>query len=158
MTRLLLLAFVALCVSTAALGHDLPRRTVPTARAEYIAMVRTAAPPAIVDAATILMPDGRGGTLTVQQGTNRFTCDITPRGIPKCADAGGMAWLKAIRSGTASSQETGIIYMLAGDPATSHDHHQNGGDHEHFSWADGGPHIMVVGRGAREVGSSTSGP
>lgn len=150
MTWLPLLASVAFCVSTTALAHDLPRRAVPTAKPEYIAVVRTAAPPAIVDKATILMSDGKGGTLTVQQGTNGFTCDITPRGIPKCANEGGTAWVKAIRSGSRPSEQTGVIYMLAGAPE-SHDHHDPTESHEHFSWAEGGPHIMVVGRSARET-------
>jgi hypothetical protein len=66
MTRLLPLVSVAFRVSTVALTHDLPRRAAPTAKSEYIAMVRTAAPPAIVDQATILMPDDKGGTVTVQ--------------------------------------------------------------------------------------------
>ena len=154
MTRLPLLALVTFCVlSKAAFSHDLPRRAIPTGKAEYIAMVATAAPPAIVEKATILMPDGKGGTIVVQKGTNGFTCDVMPRGIPKCADEGGMEWLSAIRSGTGPSEKAGLIFMLAGAPNSSHDHHGMAESHEHFSWLDSGPHIMVVGRAAREVGT-----
>lgn len=142
-------ALLALCIPPAASGHDVPRRAVPTGRNDYIAMVRTAAPLAVVETATILMPDGKGATIVVQQGTNGFTCDITPAGTPKCADAAAMAWLKAIRSGTRAPEDTGIIYMLAEAAEAAPHHHDAGGDHEHFVWAESGPHIMVVGRGAR---------
>jgi hypothetical protein len=150
MIRLTLLASVAFCISPAVLGHDSPRRPVPTTKPEYMAMVRMAAPPATIQNATILMPDGRGDTLTLQLGTNGFTCDAPPRGIPKCADEGGMAWLKAIRSGGESSDKTGIIYMLGNEPDTNHHHHTEAMQ-EHTSWAEGGPHVMIVGRGAREA-------
>jgi hypothetical protein len=54
MPRQRLLAFVAFCVSTAAPGHDLPRRAVPAGMSEYIAMVQTAAPEAVSKNATIV--------------------------------------------------------------------------------------------------------
>jgi hypothetical protein len=100
------------------------------------------------------MPDGKGGTVPVQKGTNGFTCDVTPRGIPKCADEGGMEWLRAIRSEAGPSERTGVIYLLAGAPGSSQDHHGTPEDHDHFSLLDGGPHIMVVGRAARQVARS----
>jgi hypothetical protein len=142
------LASIACLLSSLALADDSQQPKfnagVPKDPHAFVQRVQMAAPQSIVQNATIRMPDG----MEVQKGTNGFTCSTTGDGTPWCADAGGVAWFKAIGTKVEEPQQTGFIYMLAGDLGT------NNADpfstaHEH--WVVTGPHVMVVGKAAREM-------
>ena len=125
-----------------------PTDDVPTSEPAYLAKVKTAAPEQIVSKATIvMMQDGKPRSL--QNGTNGFTCLISPDGTPLCADDNGMEWSKAVASKSEPPNKIGFIYMLAGDTGTSnHDPHQRA-SHQH--WVQTGPHVMVVGPRVKEM-------
>jgi len=146
------LAWFAFSVATPALvgpaSAQFPTPEVPKSEPEYIAKAKTAAPEAIVDKATIVMMQGDGSSKTLQTGSNGFTCMVTSDGTPACADANGMEWFKAIETKAAPPDKTGFIYMMAGDTGTSN-HDPYATDKTH--WVQTGPHVMIVGKAAREM-------
>ena len=143
-----ILAVAAFATSASA---QFPTPDVPKSEPEYIAKAKTAAPVTIVNAATIVMMQGDGSAKTLQNGTNGFTCRVNPDGTPVCADANGMEWMRAVGAKAAPPNKTGFIYMLAGDTgASNHDAHATDKSH----WVQTGPHVMIVGAGAREMASS----
>ncbi len=125
-----------------------PTSEVPASEPEYVAKAKTAAPESIVNKAAIVMRRGDGSTKTLQNGSNGFTCLVTPDGTPACADANGMEWMRAVGAKAAPPNKTGFIYMLAGDTGTSnHDAHATDKSH----WVQTGPHVMIVGAAVREM-------
>ena len=69
-------------------------------------------------------------------------CYIDGAGIPACADANSMEWVKAVIAKTTPPDKIGI-YMLAGDTGTTnHDPHQRD---TRLHWVQTGPHVMIVG-------------
>lgn len=127
-----------------------PTPEVPKSEPEYVAKVKTAAPEGIVRKATIVMPQSHGNAKTLQTGTNGFTCMVTSDGTPACADANGMEWFKAVETKAPPPEKTGFIYMMAGDTGTSN-HDPYATDKSH--WVQTGPHVMIVGKAAREMAS-----
>jgi hypothetical protein len=142
------IATTAFATSAAA---QYPDPGVPKSEPEYIAKVKTAAPESIVNEATIVMTQEKGDPKTLQTGSNGFTCLVSPDGTPLCADANGMEWMKAIRAKATPPDQTGFVYMMAGDTGTSnHDPHATDKSH----WVQTGPHVMIVGKAAREMAST----
>ena len=142
--RIIALANIAFCLTLSSVTAHTPSAEVPKDPARYIAKARRAAPDALVDQATYAMRQPDGSFKVVQQGTNGFTCLVMPDGTPACADAGGMEWIKAVLSGGPAPESSGIVYMMAGDTGmTNHE------SHEH--WVQTGPHVMMVGKAAREI-------
>jgi hypothetical protein len=59
-----------------------------------------------------------------------------------------MEWFKAVGAKAPPPDKTGFIYMQAGDTGTSnHDAHATDKSH----WVQTGPHVMIVGKAAREM-------
>jgi hypothetical protein len=146
------LAWFAFSVAPLALAvpasAQFPTPEVPTSEPQYIAKAKTAAPEAIVNKATIVMMQSDGSSKTLQSGSNGFTCLVTRDGTPACADANGMEWFKAVGAKAPPPEKTGFIYMMAGDTGTSnHDPHATDKTH----WVQTGPHVMIVGKAAREM-------
>mgnify|MGYP003584134539 CR=1 FL=1 len=145
--RTLLYSVAALLIGGGSAYARFPTSEVPKTVPEYIAKAKTAAPEQIVSKATIIMMQG-DTPKTLQTGSNGFTCLVTPDGTPACADANGMEWFKTVGTKTPPPDKTGFIYMLAGDTGTSnHDPHATDKSH----WVQTGPHVMVVGKAAREM-------
>jgi hypothetical protein len=147
------LAWFAFSIATAALvtsASAFPTPEVPKSEPEYIAKAKTAAPESIVNEATIIMMQEKGDAKTLQTGSNGFTCLVASDGTPLCADANAMEWRKAVGGKTAPPNETGFIYMMAGDTGTSN-HDPYATDKSH--WVQTGPHVMIVGAAAREMAS-----
>lgn len=146
--RMILSSTLAVLIGTGA-ALAFPTEEVPTSEPEYLAKVKTAAPPEIVAKASItMMQDGKPKFL--QTGSNGYTCLIGPDGTPLCADENGMEWLKAIGSKANPPNKIGFIYMLAGDTGTSnHEAHAPRSARQH--WVQTGPHVMIVGPPVREM-------
>jgi len=144
------LAATATWVTSA--SAQFPTEEIPKTEPEYIAKVKTAAPPSIVNHSTIIMPQGDGAPKTLQTGSNGFTCQVDGDGTPSCADQNAMAWRKAIAAKTNPPEITGFIYMLAGDTGTTNHSPYERGTHQH--WVQTGPHVMIVGKAAREMGAN----
>ena len=141
------IALVTLASLVSAGAMAFPTEEVPTSEPDYLAKVKTAAPPQIVAKSTITMPMKDGTTKTLQSGTNGFTCMIGSDGTPLCADENAVAWMKAAGAKTEPPNKVGFIYMLAGDTGTN-----NAGPREtHQHWVQTGPHVMVVGPMVKEM-------
>jgi len=112
--------------------------------AAYIKKVGTAAPPGIVQNATIVKM-ANGTMQTLKQGTNGFTCMVLGGGTPMCGDTGAMEWAHAWQSHAAPPDKVGFMYMLAGDTGVSNTdpyaEKPQAGNH----WVKTGPHVMILG-------------
>ena len=152
MKRLYILASVAFCVSTP-LAAETVSSDIPKDKAAFIAKAVTAAPQAVGKNATIVrVNDKFEPTETLQEGKNGFICGIEPdSGIPYCANANAMAWYKAAYSGTELPEAPGFIYMMTGDTGVSN-HDPAATDKSH--WVVTGPHVMLVGKYALEIGKN----
>jgi hypothetical protein len=129
-----------LCLSTAAIAQTTD---------EYIARVSTAAPPQVVQNATIVKMDGHE-MQTLRKGTNDFTCMIA-NNVPMCADKNAMEWAHAWQSHGAAPTSTGFIYMLAGDTGASNTDPYAKGKTDDNHWVQTGSHVMVVGAAAKQM-------
>lgn len=141
-------ASIATVTFVTAASAQYPTPEIPKSEPQYLAKVRTAAPASIVDEATIVMPQEKGDPKVLQAGSNGFTCLVISDGTPTCADANGMEWMKAIGAKATPPDKTGFIYMMAGDTGTSN-HDPYATDKSH--WVQTGPHVMIVGKAAREM-------
>jgi hypothetical protein len=152
MKRLYTLASVVFCVSTPLAAAPVTSE-VPQDKAAFIAKAMTAAPQSVGKNATIVrVNDSFDQTEVLQQGKNGFTCGIEPdTGIPFCADAGAMVWYKAAYTKADPPDGPGFIYMMTGDTGTSN-HDPAATDKSH--WVVTGPHIMLVGKYAAEMGKN----
>jgi hypothetical protein len=152
MKRLYTLASVVFCVSTP-LAAETVSSEIPQDKAAFIAKAMTAAPQAVGKNATIVrVNDSFEPTEVLQQGKNGFTCGIEPdTGIPYCADAGAMVWYKAAYTKADPPEGPGFIYMMTGDTGTSN-HDPWATDKHH--WVVTGPHVMLVGKYAIEMGKN----
>jgi hypothetical protein len=152
MNRHRTLIWFAFSITAAAFGTSAsaqyPTPGVPKSEPEYLAKVKTAAPESVVTEATIVMTQEQGDPKTLQTGSNGFTCLVDPEGTPLCADANGMEWMKAIGAKATPPDKTGFVYMMAGDTGTSN-HDPYATDKSH--WVQTGPHVMIVGKAAREM-------
>jgi len=87
---------------------------------QKIALALSAGPSDVAKDATVVEPDGHGGTHVVRQGTNGFTCmPGDPNGIgmpPMCMDKVAVQWNKDFDAHKPKPTTTvpGIEYMLAG--------------------------------------------
>jgi hypothetical protein len=75
--------------------------------AEYTAKVMTAAPPQIVQGATIVRTVN-GVMQTLKKGTNDFTC-MENSGTPMCMDPNAMEWAHALRPTRSASSTCSTV-------------------------------------------------
>jgi hypothetical protein len=123
-----------------------------TPDAQYMALMKQAAPAAVVQNATIMQMQKDGTMRTLQTGTNGFTCMALDPKTPMCADKNAMAWAQAFMTHATPPAGVGFVYMLAGDDGAS-----NTDPYAHASTADNhwvttGPHVMIVGAGVTSMG------
>jgi hypothetical protein len=137
-----LLAAVAITVARAEQGSS--------SDAAYISAAMSAAPPAIAQGATIIMPQKDGTMRTVRQGSNQFTCMVAGQD-PMCADKGGMDFVGALVSHKTPPSAAGFIYMLAGDHGTSNTDPYATAKTATNHWVQTGPHVMIVGASVKTM-------
>jgi hypothetical protein len=117
--------------------------------AEYTARVMTAAPPQIVQDATIVRTVN-GPMQTLKKGTNEFTCTEI-NSTPMCMGPNAMEWIHAWQTHASPPDKLGFIYVLNGDSGASNTDpwatSQKPGNH----WVKTGPHVMVVGRPVKSM-------
>lgn len=123
---------------------------------ELIKVLRTAAPTAIVDHATILNMGADGKMKTIQEGTNGWTC-MDPgnhgNGEPMCADKAAMEWAMSWQEKKPPTAAVGFMYMLNGDSGVSNtDPYDKSPEATATNnWVQTGPHVMIVGTDAKEM-------
>jgi hypothetical protein len=112
---------------------------------ELMERLKTAAPPAILEGATVLDMKDDGGMAVLRKGANGWTC-MDPHGdAPMCADAGAMEWLQALMSKGPAPRKLGFIYMLRGDNGASNTDPYATGEKPDNNWVKTGSHVMIVG-------------
>lgn len=118
----------------------------------YIAAVSKGAPASVVANATIVQMQKDGSMRTVQTGSNGFTCLMVDPTTPGCADKNAMAWMRAVLTKSAPPNETGFMYMLAGDSGTSNTDPYATAATATNHWVKTGPHVMILGPGVKTMG------
>jgi steroid delta-isomerase-like uncharacterized protein len=113
----------------------------PAPSADPAAYARSAAPPEISAAATVLDADGT----VLHAGTNGWTCVAMP-GQPMCVDRQWMNWLDAYmhQRNDVRVDAVGIAYMLQGDVGASNTDPFAAGPTADNEWVVTGPHLMIV--------------
>jgi hypothetical protein len=120
-----------------------------TSDADYMKRVSSAAPPQIVEQATILRMNGHE-MQTLKKGSSEWTCMIA-NDVPMCMDPGAMSWAHAWQSHAAPTDQTGFIYMLAGDTGASNTDPYATTKTADNHWIQTGSHVMIVGAAAKAM-------
>ena len=111
---------------------------------------KTAAPPAILEGATVLDMKEDGSMAVLRKGANGWTC-MDPGGAPMCADAGAMEWVQAYTSKGPAPQKLAFIYMLRGDNGASNTDPYAKEEKPDNNWVKTGSHVMIVGAEAKAL-------
>jgi hypothetical protein len=117
---------------------------------ELMELLKTAAPPAILEGATVLDMKEDGSMAVLRKGANGWTC-MDPGGAPMCADAGAMEWVQAYTSKGPAPQKLGFIYMLRGDNGASNTDPYAKEEKPDNNWVKTGSHVMIVGAEAKAL-------
>ena len=117
--------------------------------AEYNAKVMTAAPPQIVQGATIVRTVN-GVMQTLKKWTNDFTC-MENNGTPMCMDPNAMEWAHAWQTHAPPPDKIGFIYMLNGDARASNTDPWATKSEPGNHWIQTGAHVMIVGPAAKTM-------
>lgn len=119
--------------------------------AELMEVLRKAAPPAIVEHATVMNRGEDGKMKVIQEGTNGWTC-MDPgshgTGEPMCADKAAMDWATAWQKKEPPTAPIGFMYMLLGDSGVSNTDPYATTKEGSKNWVQTGPHVMIVGTDA----------
>ncbi len=110
----------------------------------------TAAPPHVLEQATIMNTEKDGKMRVVRQGNNGWTC-MDPGGAPMCADPAAMEWAHAWQSHGPAPQKLGFIYMLNGDTGASNTDPYATQEAADNNWIRTGAHVMIVGADAKSM-------
>jgi len=141
----------AACAGMACVGmaHAQQSPLAPVSDPDYMQRVMKAAPPQVVEQATIVrMRDGAMQTL--RKGGNAWTC-MEANGVPMCLDPAAMEWAHSWQSHGPATDKTGFIYMLAGDTGASNTDPYATGQAPDNHWVQTGSHVMIVGAAAKEM-------
>ena len=123
--------------------------------AQYIAQALSAAPKAVAKDAAIVRMDKDGKMTTLRDGKNGFSCMVVG-GEKMCADANSMAFFDAWMKHQPPPEKLGLTYMLAGDDGASNTDPYATGKTADNHWVVTGPHIMIVGAGAKSLGLAST--
>ncbi len=121
------------------------------ADSEYIAKALSAAPKAVGKDATVARMDANGKMTTLREGKNGFTCMVVGK-EKMCADANSLAFFDAWMKRQPPPDKLGLTYMLAGDDGASNTDPFATAKTADNHWVVTGPHVMVVGPGAKSLG------
>ena len=154
-TQISLAISLLLMASFAAAQEKTPSES-PTKKGElsdarYTAKAVAAAPKSIAKDAGVARMDKDGKMQTLRESKNGFTCMFV-LGNPMCADANSMAFFEAYSKHENPPDKLGLTYMLRGDDGASNTDPYATAKAADNHWVVTGPHIMVVGPGAKSLG------
>jgi hypothetical protein len=142
-----LLAFASLCLGE----EEATTKKSGLSDTTYTAQALSAAPAAIRKDAGVVRIAEDGSMKTVRDSKNGFDCLIM-MGNKMCADANSMAFFDAMMKKQNPPDKMGITYMLSGDKGASNTDPTAIKKTTDNHWVVTGPHIMVVGPGAKSMG------
>ena len=137
------------------LGIGVAQKKTDSSDAQYIAQALSAAPKAVAKDAAVARMDEKGNMTTVRAGKNGFTCMVVGK-EKMCADANSHAFFEAWMKHEPPPDKLGLVYMLAGDDGASNTDPFATAKTADNHWVVTGPHIMVVGPGAKSLGLASS--
>ena len=145
-----IIALTAVVIGAAAVSGFADQSPFTAARrAELLRSALSAAPSSIAAHATVMAPGPDGKMVTLQKGSNGFTCfpddPGTPGPDPVCADAAAMKWNDDYSAHASRPTNTvpGIMYMLAGgSDASNTDPYAKAGPKT--KWVTSGAHWMLM--------------
>jgi hypothetical protein len=140
------IVFAVACAATVLSGAAHAQQSATTDQ-DYVKRVRTAAPPQIVEQATVVRMT-ESSMQTLRKGTNAWTC-MEANGVPMCLDPNAMEWAHAWQTHGPATDKTGFIYMLAGDTGASNTDPYATGKTADNHWIQTGSHVMIVGAAAK---------
>ncbi|WP_353472104.1 hypothetical protein PVT71_12455 [Salipiger sp. H15] len=108
------------------------------------------APPAVLANSTLLTPDESGEMQVLREGSNGWTC-MFPGTNPMCADEASMGFLQAFMKKEDPPETLGFVYMLLGDKGASNTDPYAEGETADNQWVVTGPHVMILGAGAKPL-------
>ena len=117
----------------------------------YTEQALSAAPAAIRKDAGVVRIGEDGSMKTLRDSKNGFNCLIM-MGNKMCADANSMAFFDAMMKKQNPPDKMGIAYMLTGDKGASNTDPTATKKTAENHWVVTGPHVMVVGPGAKSMG------
>ena len=127
-----------------------PKKT-GAADAAYMAKALASAPKSIAKDAAVVRMAADGSMTTLREGKNGFTCMVIDADA-MCADANSMAFFGAMMSKQPPPDKLGLTYMLSGDNGASNTIPMDAKKTADNHWIVTGPHIMIVGPGAKNLG------
>jgi hypothetical protein len=150
------LSLFALACFAAAQNMDMPKmapKKTGSSDAGYIAKSLASAPKAIAKDAGVARFDKDGKMQTLRDGKNGYTCFVM-MGDAMCADANSMAFFDAMMHKQTPPDKMGLTYMLSGDNGASNTDPTAEKKTADNHWVVTGPHVMIVGPGAKSLGLS----
>ncbi|MCA0997777.1 hypothetical protein [Alloyangia pacifica] len=108
------------------------------------------APAAVLANSTLLNPSESGEMQVLREGTNGWTC-MYPGTNPMCADGGAMSFLQAWMMNEDPPDTLGFVYMLLGDEGASNTDPYAESEAADNNWVVTGPHVMLLGSGAKPL-------
>jgi hypothetical protein len=148
------LSLFALVCFAAAQDKDMPKmapKKTGSSDAGYTAKSLAAAPKSIAKDAGVARYDKDGKMQTLRESKNGFTCMVI-MGDAMCADANSMAFFDAMMKKETPPDKLGLAYMLGGDNGASNTDPTAEKKTADNHWVVTGPHIMIVGPGAKSLG------
>lgn len=127
-----------------------PKKT-GSADAAYTAKALASAPKSIAKDAGVARYDKDGKMQTLRESKNGFTCMVIMNDA-MCADANSMAFFDAMMNKQPPPDKLGLTYMLSGDNGASNTDPGAAKKTADNHWVVTGPHIMIVGPGAKSLG------
>ncbi len=131
-----------------------PKKT-GSSDAGYTAKSLAAAPKSIAKDAGVARYDKDGKMQTLRESKNGFTCMVI-MGDAMCADANSMAFFDAMMKKENPPDKIGLTYMLSGDNGASNTDPTAEKKTADNHWVVTGPHVMIVGPGAKSLGLTES--
>jgi hypothetical protein len=140
------IVFAVACAATVLSGAANAQQSAASDQ-DYVKRVTTAAPPQIVEQATVVRMT-ESSMQTLRKGTNGWTC-MEANGVPMCLDPNAMEWAHAWQTHGPATDKTGFIYMLAGDTGASNTDPYATKKTTDNHWIQTGSHVMIVGVAAK---------
>jgi hypothetical protein len=143
-------------VLTILVGLAAAQKKVDAKDAQYIMQALSAAPKGVAKDAAVVRMDDKGNMTTLRAGTNGFTCMVIPPAEKMCADENSLAFFDAYAKHQPPPDKLGLTYMLGGDDGASNTDPWATGKTADNHWVVTGPHIMIVGAGAKSLALASS--
>ena len=152
---LCVLMLAGFALSQDKMAHKAPAHKAELSDAQYTKTALSGAPHDIAMGAGVVRFDKDGKMTSLRESKNGFTCMLA-LAAPMCGDANSMAFFDALAKHENPPDKLGVTYMLRGDEGASNTDPSATAKTADNHWVVTGPHIMILGPGAKSLGLSES--